>query len=137
MLEWTDRFLIGHERIDFEHRTFFGLVVDFQKARINEADKKTLAGLLEEIALYAKFHFRSEENVMEQLRYPELENHRKEHYQLVEVLSNKMLGLEMDLYSAKDIEDFLVEWFVGHTSKVDRKIVQYQKSLISAAPLTE
>ena len=137
MLEWSDRFLIGHERIDFEHRTFFGLVVDFQKARINGADKKTLAGLLEEIALYAKFHFRSEENVMEQMHYPDLESHRNEHYRLVEVLSNKMLGLEMDLYTASDIEEFLVEWFVGHTSGVDKKIVQYQKSLESAAQLTE
>lgn len=137
MLEWNDGYLIGNERIDFEHRTFFGLVTDFQKARINEADKKTLAGLLEEIALYAKFHFRSEENVMEQLHYPDLENHRKEHYQLVEVLSNKMLGLEMDLYSAKDIEDFLVEWFVGHTSKVDRKIVEYQQSLEASTLPTE
>lgn len=129
MLEWSDALLIGNERIDFEHHTFFGLVADFQKARINQADKKTLTGLLEEIALYAKFHFRSEENVMEQMRYPDLENHRKDHYHLIEVLSNKMLGLEMDLYSAKEIEDFLVEWFVGHTSRVDKKIAQYQQSL--------
>ena len=112
-------------------------MTDFQKARINEADKKTLAGLLEEIALYAKFHFRSEENVMEQLHYPDLENHRKEHYQLVEVLSNKMLGLEMDLYSAREIEDFLGEWFVGHTSQVDRKIVEYQQSLEASTLPTE
>lgn len=129
MLEWSDALLVGNERIDFEHRTFFGLVGDFQKARLNQAEKKILTGLLEEIALYAKFHFRSEENVMEQIRYPDLENHRKEHYHLVEVLSNKMLGLEMDLYSAKDIEDFLVDWFVGHTSCVDKKIAQYQKAL--------
>ena len=127
MLEWSDTFLIGNDRIDFEHKTFFNLVADFQKARLEHADKKRLAHMLEEIALYAKFHFRSEENVMEQINYPDLAHHQQEHYNLIEVLSNKMLGLEMDMYHAEDIEDFLVTWFIDHTSGEDRKIAEFQK----------
>lgn len=127
MLQWSDSFLIGNERIDFEHRTFFGLVADFQKARLAGSDKATLATMLQEIALYAKFHFRSEENVMERMNYPELEQHRQEHFNLIEVLTNKMMGLDMGIFTVEEIEGFLVSWFIEHTSGTDKRIADYQR----------
>jgi hemerythrin len=132
MLEWSDKFLIGIDRIDFEHETFFGLVCDFEKARLANAGKEALLNILEEISLYAKFHFRSEENVMEAMAYPGLEEHRGKHWQLIEVLSNEILGLTLDRIAPEKIQDFLVDWFVNHTANDDRKIADFQKQLATA-----
>jgi hemerythrin len=127
MLEWSDKYLIGIPRVDFEHETFFGLVSDFEKARLENADKNRLLGILEEIALYAKFHFRSEENVMEALGYPGLEDHKDKHMQLIDDLSNKILGLTLNSISPEKIEGFLVDWFLQHTANEDKKIAEFQK----------
>jgi hemerythrin len=127
MLEWSDKYLIGISRVDFEHETFFGLVSDFEKARLKNADKKRLLGILDEIALYAKFHFRSEENVMEALGYPGLEDHRGKHMQLIDDLSNMILGLTLDSISPQKIEAFLVDWFLQHTANEDKRIAEFQK----------
>lgn len=132
MLEWSDKYLIGIDRIDFEHETFFGLVSDFEKARLDKADKMVLLGILDEIALYAKFHFRSEENVMKALGYPDLEAHEKKHLQLIEDLSNKILGMTIDSITAEETQNFLVDWFLFHTSNEDRKIADFQRSLVKS-----
>ena len=122
MLNWKAEYSIGNDRIDFEHRTFLGLVNEFQIARQGGASKEKLARMLREIALYAKFHFCSEENVMADIGYPDLEPHRLQHYNLIEVLSNKMLGLDMDQYQPEEIEQFLVGWFVNHVTHEDSRI---------------
>lgn len=122
MLKWNEEYSIGNDRIDFEHRTFLGLVNEFQLARQGGAGKSKLARMLREIALYAKFHFCSEENVMDDIGYPDLQAHRLQHYNLIEVLSNKMLGLDMDQYEPEEIERFLVGWFVNHVTHEDSQI---------------
>ena len=126
MLEWSDKYLIGLERIDLEHETFFGLVKDFEKARLRKASKKELLGILNEIALYAKFHFCSEENVMEAIGYPDLEEHREKHLQLIDVLSNNILGLTLDRISPERIEELLLEWFFHHTATDDKRIAEFK-----------
>jgi hemerythrin len=60
MLKWNEEYSIGNDRIDFEHRTFLGLVNEFQLSRQGGASSEKLARMLREIALYAKFHFCSE-----------------------------------------------------------------------------
>ena len=132
MLTWSDQYLIGHERIDFEHKIFFGLIQDFQNAHLLNRDNKQLINILNEIALYAKFHFRSEENIMENMRYPGLMEHKIQHYNLVEVLSNKMMGFEMGVYTPEQVIEFLVEWFFNHSQTHDKNIVEYQHKMEEA-----
>lgn len=127
MLEWSDKYLIGIDRIDLEHETFFGLVKDFEKARLRNASKKELLGILNEIALYAKFHFCSEENVMEAIGYPGLEEHKDKHLQLIDMLSNNILALTLDRVAPAKIESLLLEWFFHHTAEDDKKIVHFQQ----------
>jgi hemerythrin len=125
MLAWSNEYLIGVDRIDLEHEAFFSLVCDFQLARLNHASKRELENLLEEIGLYARFHFRSEENVMESIGYPGLDEHRQKHWDLIESLSNIIVAYTIDSATPERIEAFLVSWFLEHTSKEDRKIAQF------------
>jgi hemerythrin len=103
MLKWSDQYLIGINRIDLEHETFFGLVKDFEETRLRQASKKQLLGILNEISLYAKFHFCSEENIMEAIGYPGLEEHKEKHMQSINVLSNNILGLTLRAVQFSDL----------------------------------
>lgn len=129
MIKWDDHYLIGVQRIDFEHHIFLDLINNFNKARSDGENIETLSNILEEIALYAKFHFKSEENMMRRIHYPELVEHQKLHYVLIDELGMKMFGIQTKLYSPKDVEEFLVNWFVNHVTHEDTKISAFIKSM--------
>lgn len=125
MLAWSDDYLIGNDRIDFEHRIFFDLICKFSRAAAGHADADKLIRIFDEIVLYAKFHFRSEENLMLEVAYPALEEHRKHHFQLTNDLSGKIVGLKMGSLPAAKVEQFLIDWFVHHVTLDDIKIGHY------------
>ena len=127
MLNWSHDYEIGNSRIDLQHETFLGLVNEFQQIRLAGHDKNKLCRTLREICLYATFHFHSEENVMTDCSYPDLEAHKLHHYTLLEILNNKVLGLQMGECNAKAIEEFLIHWFVQHVKREDMKIGQFLK----------
>ena len=129
MIKWDDHYLIGVQRIDFEHHIFLDLINSFNTARLDGENIGTLINILEELALYAKFHFKSEENMMKRIHYPELVEHQKLHYQLIDELGMKMFGIQTKLYSPKDVEEFLVNWFVNHVTHEDTKISAFIKSM--------
>ena len=124
-LAWDDHYLIGSERIDSEHRIFFDLIVSYHDGRLGGMSKERLALMLEEIVLYARFHFKSEENMMLDIGYPGLAAHRNLHMQLLESLSNKLLGTDLGLYGDNEIEYFLRDWFVDHVTHEDTKVTAY------------
>jgi hemerythrin len=68
---------------------------------------------------------------MQAMGYPGLEEHKEKHLQLIEVLSNNILGLTLDRITPTRIEELLVEWFLQHTANDDKKIAAFQK--LSAA----
>jgi len=127
MLNWSHDYEIGISRIDLQHETFLDLVNEFQQIRLAGHDKNKLCRTLREICLYATFHFHSEENVMIDIGYPNLEAHKLHHYTLLEILSNKVLGLQIGEYDAESIEEFLIQWFVQHVKQEDMKIGQFLK----------
>lgn len=129
---WDDHYLIGSERIDSEHRIFFDLIASYQEGRLGGMTRERLALVLDEIVLYAKFHFKSEENMMLDIGYPGLETHRGQHMQLLESLSNKLLGTNLGLYGEHDIEYFLRDWFVDHVTHEDTKVTAFLAELAAA-----
>lgn len=137
MLEWNHKFEVGIERIDAQHHIFLSLVGEFQNARLAGASIEKLDSILNEIVLYAKYHFYSEVNVMKTYRYPGMEAHQKLHFNLINDLSNKMTGLHLGLNQAIDIETFLIEWFVRHTTNEDAIFGRFALSAAHAAGSAE
>lgn len=126
VLEWSEKFLVGIDRIDSQHKALFSLIADFEQASVRKASKRELLNLLEEISLYAKFHFKSEEDVMEALHYPDIEKHRDIHSALIESLSSMTLGFTIDSATADRISDWLVGWLTGHILSEDTRIAEYE-----------
>ena len=125
MLPWDHKYDVGIERIDAQHHIFLSLVGEFQIARLADVSPEKLDSILNEIVLYAKYHFYSEVNVMKEHHYPELEAHQILHFSLINDLSNKMTGLHLGLSQARDVEEFLIEWFTGHTTSEDAKFGRF------------
>lgn len=122
MIQWNDSFSIGDPHVDAQHRMFLSLIERFSEARIQGASNDKLHRILQELLRYAAFHFYSEENLMMDCHSPDLEVHRGLHAQLMETLKDNVYGFELGECSSIQVEDFLVDWFVMHTTQEDKKI---------------
>ena len=127
MLRWDDKYALGHERIDAEHRIFLGLIVDFREAAERGEGRHKLARILNEICKYAEFHFVSEENLMADGDYPEREQHARLHAQLLSELNDICWRFRSEQVAPAQVFDFLFQWFALHTTSEDRKLVGYLK----------
>ena len=121
-MKWDSKFDIDYERIDFEHRIFLDLIFEVNKEANGGCDQQRIKRLLNEVREYAKFHFISEENIMEEIDYPELESHRVLHRRLLSMLSDIAYDVTHQRIDYLDLVDYLFEWFTAHTTIEDKKI---------------
>jgi len=124
-IHWDSKFEIGHQRIDSEHQIFLGLIVDLDKAVEAGDSRERLLRMVHEIEAYARFHFVSEENIMIDIAYPELDSHRSKHRLLLASMKDKAYEFARRTTDAETIVTFTFEWFALHTTQVDKKIATF------------
>jgi len=122
LLVWKSQFNTGVEEVDLQHHYFLNLINRLSSELVDSNNPNYQKRLLIELSMYAKFHFLSEENIMHRMGYPALPDHHELHNHLLQTLhvKNGMMGEGM--IKAKEIVDFLTDWFITHTIKEDRKI---------------
>ncbi|MCU7804047.1 MAG: hemerythrin domain-containing protein [Candidatus Thiodiazotropha sp. (ex Lucinoma borealis)] len=124
-VQWNRKFEVGHERIDFEHKIFLGLIRDVSLAPQQGIQKERILRHLNEVKKYAVFHFTSEENIMFDVTYPDRERHMKEHEILLALLTDKTHQYRSEEIELDDIVSYLFEWFALHTTQIDTKLSHY------------
>jgi hemerythrin len=129
MFKWDSKYEIGHERIDFEHRIFLGLILEFQERAGRGDGKERLHRMLTEFNKYAEFHFLSEENIMIDCGYPGYAEHAEYHKSLLAKLRIFTVDYLGDRISAQAVGEMLLDWFALHTTQDDKKIAEYLKTL--------
>lgn len=124
-LNWKKEYSIGVYEIDAEHKIFLKTIKKIYNAFEKNIDKDIVRRLLEELFKYADFHFTSEENVMLMNNYPDYESHKKEHNELTQTLANTLNFLDVDKINKKQLIDFLIQWFIEHTTSTDLELGKY------------
>lgn len=124
-IEWQSWFEVGHVRIDSEHRTFFDIIKAIDHDIRSGADAMKVLRSLNELKLYTEFHFASEENIMEDLRYPDIKAHRVNHKRILAEMNDYITDIRAGIDRAHELIPFLFEWFCGHTVNEDSKLSKY------------
>ncbi len=131
-LEWRDEFLVGVEEIDKQHHELLANINQLAHT-IASGDTSSLDDVLEFLADYVHFHFYSEEKIMQELHYPLMDDHLREHKKLIEKfnrLKGEITGGKHDpLYLGFQIQLFLFDWFANHTTKTDRHLGRFIRTL--------
>ena len=122
---WSPKFEVGHERIDFEHRIFLNLIREASLMEDQGAVKTRIMRHLDEVKRYAQFHFTSEENIMFDVAYPEIETHKKEHDMLLALFDEKVHRYHAGESRLDDVVAFMFEWFALHTTQIDTRLGKY------------
>ncbi|MBF0270154.1 MAG: hemerythrin domain-containing protein [Alphaproteobacteria bacterium] len=121
-LVWQKWFEVGHEAIDFEHKIFFTLIHKLQCVTAESEDKAERRRVMEEIFKYADFHFTSEENIMQDSEYGNVDAHKTIHRNLLRDLREAIAAYDVHSDNAEEIVTFLFNWLLEHTIYEDLNI---------------
>ena len=74
---------------------------------------------------------------MEEVEYPEIETHRKEHKYFLRHVQQLYFTMQEDGFSqslAREVHYYTVEWFTEHISLTDMKLVDYLNTTSEKEP---
>jgi len=124
VFEWTERWSVGVDTIDAQHRELFAAINSLLRED-GKAAPPDLAKVLDFLEDYVSNHFGLEELYMRRLSYPGFPSHKGEHvafindfYDLRDEYDNN--GATPDL--ADKMGRYMGDWLVNHIGKVDKAL---------------
>lgn len=122
-MEWDDSLNTGVEIIDRQHRSLVECVNELRKIGGRGGVIKS-AMVMDTLRMYVTVHFSTEEDLMRQHGYPELESHIAEHRAFVRRLDVLMQdNLRHD--NSAELAAFFDHWLENHLCHADMKYVSY------------
>ncbi|AAM23555.1 hemerythrin [Caldanaerobacter subterraneus subsp. tengcongensis MB4] len=131
MIKWTESLSVGNETIDSQHKELIQKINDVLEACNRQHGKEKVVEVMQFLKDYTVKHFKDEENLMKKYQYPMYEEHKKIHEDLVkkvEDLDERIKREGVSLSVVMTVNKTLVDWFVNHISKEDKKVGEYIKN---------
>ena len=125
MIEWDDKFSVGVQRIDEEHKKLIDII---NKAAVTNKFKKirVVLATLDEMINYAGYHFLTEETYMVGSDYPEYLFHRNEHIGFTDkVIDFQNRVVSGDSQVVNEAQEFLKQWLVNHIQETDSRYTDW------------
>ncbi|CAA7611715.1 conserved hypothetical protein [Candidatus Terasakiella magnetica] len=125
-LEWTENLSVGIPRMDAHHRRLIELInllFDAMQGDASRVVETVLGNLLD----YTRYHFAEEEKILAACGYPDLEEHRRTHRDMVgEVAAMESRTLtQPGSVSPSEMLDFLSRWLMQHIIGKDLRYRPY------------
>ncbi len=126
LIEWNKELELGIPEIDKQHKKLVDMLNNFY-TELEEGHKREAAEhFLKELEEYLSYHLDYEENYMEEIGFPELENHKKAHEMFKKIfIEEKERYLNGDEKALREIIAFAFSWLFSHIMKTDRKYAKY------------
>ena len=125
---WSKRYRVNVKKLDNQHQHIAELVNAINDRIKARDDSKGIVTGFTELIDFTKNHFETEETLMKKTDFPDRKKHRKEHKELVNLLSDvrkqfkreaKSFG-DFDYDVAKDWLAIHADWFSVHLVHSDR-----------------
>ncbi len=124
---WTDsKYSVNIKEVDEQHKKLVALINCLHHVNQNNNDQGALGKVLDELVGYTKYHFKREEELMKQYRYPDYSDHKSKHDNLVQ----QVLRMQKMYYIGTtgitiDIAILLNDWIAEHILVEDKKYSPY------------
>ena len=123
VLDWTSDLEIGIYEIDLQHRSLVSIANQLHDAIQRDKGTQTVDWILEELLLYAKMHFQTEEKYMQRYEHDESAQHKQEHGELLKAMKRFKRKLNLgDEDVADELMQFLHDWLAAHLTGSDRSL---------------
>jgi len=120
---WGQHYLLGIDEIDHQHEELTILLNELHDLRGALASRQRQGQALDALIRAVGEHFRTEESLMRELRYEDLELHKLEHDAFVD----KAIAMHAQFASGQDDVldgglEFVKEWLRDHLMTSDRRM---------------
>lgn len=129
-IAWRDAYNLGDNLIDAHHRTFFEMARDLVEMNQTNVQKLDVSEVLQFLTEYIAMHFNAEEQLMENIGYTQLAEHKVVHEAFTQRVVELTQQLQQDPSSItlKDLLSVAQKWFLEHILDEDMKIRDWIKS---------
>lgn len=124
---WSDKFRLGIEAIDQQHRQLFELIAKLNRLLDAQAGTGEIQLVLGQFVRWAEIHFASEETLLAVAGYPGMAEHAAEHRAFVATLDKniKLVGSRPIAVTETKIASLLSAWLQQHILENDRSYVSH------------
>eukprot|EP01029_Cantina_marsupialis_P013283 TRINITY_DN293_c1_g1_i2.p1 TRINITY_DN293_c1_g1~~TRINITY_DN293_c1_g1_i2.p1 ORF type:complete len:261 (-),score=55.10 TRINITY_DN293_c1_g1_i2:1370-2152(-) len=131
-LRWKKRYQTGIPIVDKQHKNFFILLGTIRKVSKQKKSAKFIRLILEELVHYCKVHFSTEERVLEESGYPDIEGHKESHAKFTALVNKKVAEFKLFKVDVidQDFFNWLLEWLQTHITVEDVHHCTYTKNQI-------
>lgn len=127
-IDWNDKLKTGIPIIDEQHQE---LLVMLNRLGRFRCGKDSFTDALKELQNYTDTHFKTEEDYMISIKYPEYVEHKESHDKFVEDLKTtykKIDNCENTCDLGDELFRFVEDWIISHYSNEDVELVKYAKN---------
>lgn len=118
--QWSEKFRIGVDDIDEQHRALFALINQLAQAALDPAKGQHLDVVFRQLEEYTLKHFRDEEMLMAAAAYPGLAAHRASHVRFAKVVADAKARYAAGDPPGLDTLLFFNAWLVEHIQREDQ-----------------
>jgi hemerythrin len=127
---WREEYRVGVSEIDAQHRRLIELIATFyQGLAARESAHAALHSLLSGLLDYTRYHFATEERLMEKSAFPLSRSHREQHAafvaKIVDMVDRHTGG---GLVLSIEATVFLREWLTDHILSIDKRLGRHLTS---------
>ncbi len=130
--QWNSNFSVNHSIIDEQHKRLFKLASQVYTLDANAATKHRISLLMREFYDYMKSHFKDEEEYMKTIGYPKLDEHKRQHEEIVESLNKTIKEASSFKQIRISLKEIVKKWLVEHILKHDLEYERWRKKEIKS-----
>lgn len=129
-ITWSDEYSVNIKELDEQHKQLINIINRVYEASQSGAEKNVIRRIFVELAEYAAYHFKAEEELFKSYGYPNFERHRRQHEQLVVILLELQLRFRKGTMTlSEDMLNFLKnDWLLKHIVASDKEYSSFFNS---------
>ncbi len=125
VMEWSESLVLGQGLMDETHREFIELL-----NRVAAAPDQEMLAVLDEFIRHTEAHFAQEQLWMEQMTYPPLTCHVREHDGVLETAREVRRRVAAgEARFGQVLARAVAEWFSNHAASMDNVLALYMKEV--------
>lgn len=129
LVEWDEKFSVGIREIDAQHKKLFRIINSVFEGITENRTHEVVKAALDDIIDYTRYHFSTEERLFEKYKYPDAEQHKKQHMDLLEQVTNLQSQFAEDAPGVSvELLDLLTRWLQEHILHHDQHYAPFLKA---------
>jgi hemerythrin len=128
MVVWDEKYATGIQLIDSQHKELFTLTNELFRAckgkdeTLKDVFKETMGRMVE----YVRFHFGAEQELLQRVKYPDYNEHKKLHEMLIRDILDAVKGYNKgEKFVPNQFVRTMRDWILSHIALTDKQYVMY------------